>query len=520
MNNHNIILLTDSYKVSHHVQYPPNTTKIYSYFESRGGRHQEICFFGLQYFIKKYLLGTVVTEEKINEAKILYQNHFGPGTNVFNEEGWRYVLEKHHGKLPIKIKAVPEGTVLPYKNACMTVTNTDPKCFWLVNFLETLLVQVWYPMTVATNSREQKKTLLYFLEKTGDPNTIDFKLHDFGFRGVSSVESAGIGGAAHLTQFLGTDTIASLVVAKDYYNSECAGFSIPASEHSTMTSWGKDETESPGGELAAMKNMLTQYPTGLVACVSDSYNIWEAVNDKWGKSLKNLVMERNGTLVIRPDSGPPALVDLELLNKLGEVFGYTVNSKGYKELPPQVRIIQGDGIDYISLGMICQVLTDNDWSINNIAFGSGGGLLQKLDRDTQKCAFKCSYACVDGKEINVSKTPLHSPGKKSKAGKMTVNKRDNTIVTLCGSMRDKNDDMLETVFLNGSIIKEYSWEQIKENSKIKLENLDRDNINVNIAEIKMKYINSLNYVRDVDIMRKADNNYVEPYKLELPKSSS
>ena len=514
MDNNNIILLTDSYKVSHHVQYPPNTTKIYSYFESRGGRYQEICFFGLQYFIKKYLTGVVVTEDKINEAKELYKLHFGSNTNVFNEEGWRYILEKCDGKLPIEIKAVPEGTVLPYKNACMTVTNTDPKCFWLVNFLETLLVQVWYPMTVATNSREQKKTLLYFLEKTGDPNTIDFKLHDFGFRGVSSVESAGIGGAAHLTQFLGTDTIASLVVARNYYKCECAGFSIPASEHSTMTSWGKDETKSPGGEVAAMKNMLTQYPTGLVACVCDSYNIWDAIKEKLGDRLKTLVMEREGTLVIRPDSGPPALVDLELLNKLGEVFGYSINSKGYKELPPYVRIIQGDGIDYMSLGLICHILEDNKWSINNIAFGSGGGLLQKLNRDTQKCAFKCSYACVDGMEIDVSKTPIHSPDKKSKAGRMTVNRRNNTIVTLCGNMRDETDNILETVFLNGDIIKEYSWEQVKENSKIKIENLKNDNIKLNITNSVMKYINSLNYIRDVDVMKKADSSYIEPYPFE------
>ena len=514
-NIENIILLTDSYKVSHHVQYPPNTSTIYSYFESRGGRHKEICFFGLQYFLKRYLSGTVVTEEKINEAKELYQLHFGPGTNVFNEEGWRYILEKHQGKLPIEIKAVPEGTIMPYKNACMTVTNTDPKCYWLVNFLETLLVQVWYPMTVATNSREQKKTLLHFLDKTGDPKLIDFKLHDFGFRGVSSVETAGLGAAAHLTQFSGTDTVAGLVVARDYYGAKCAGFSIPASEHSTMTSWGMDEDNNPGGELAAMDNMLTQYPTGLVACVSDSYNIWTAVNEKWGEKLKEKVMEREGTLVIRPDSGPPALVDLELLNKLGEVFGYNLNNKNYKELPPQVRIIQGDGIDYQSLKLICQVLTDNDWSINNIAFGSGGGLLQKINRDTQKCAFKCSYACVDGKEIDVSKNPIHSSGKKSKAGKMTVNKRNNTIVTLCGNERDETDNILETVFLNGEIVKEFSWEDVLENSKINMENIKEisEEINSTSSKLVNDYVHSLTYPSDLKVMREADKDYTPPYKI-------
>jgi nicotinamide phosphoribosyltransferase len=169
MGMENILLLTDSYKVSHHVQYPPGTTTIYSYFEPRGGRHKEIVFFGLQYFVKRYLCGVVVTLEKIEEAKELYEAHFGPGTNVFNEDGWKYILEKHGGSLPVRISAVPEGTCLPYKNACMVVENTDPKCFWLVNFLETLLVQVWYPMTVATNSREQKKRCYIICIKLATP---------------------------------------------------------------------------------------------------------------------------------------------------------------------------------------------------------------------------------------------------------------------------------------------------------------------------------------------------------------
>ena len=153
----NLIFLTDSYKVSHHKQYPKGTEHVYSYFESRGGKFNEACFCGLQYLIKKYLCGKVVTQEMIDEATKLYEKHFGTNQNVFNREGWQYILDTHDGYLPIQIKAVPEGTILPVKNCCMTVENTDPKCFWLVNFVETLLVQVWYPMTVATNSREQKK---------------------------------------------------------------------------------------------------------------------------------------------------------------------------------------------------------------------------------------------------------------------------------------------------------------------------------------------------------------------------
>jgi len=515
----NIILLTDSYKVSHHVQYPPGTTTIYSYFEPRGGRHKEIVFFGLQYFVKRYLCGVVVTLEKIEEAKELYEAHFGPGTNVFNEDGWKYILEKHGGSLPVRISAVPEGTCLPYKNACMVVENTDPKCFWLVNFLETLLVQVWYPMTVATNSREQKKTLLHYLQKTGDPSpmNVGFKLHDFGFRGVSSVESAGIGDAAHLTQFLGTDTVAGLVVARDYYGEKCAGFSIPASEHSTMTSWGgpkATEDKSAGGELAAMRNMLEQYPKGLVAIVSDSYNIWEAASIKYGVDLKEMILAREGTMVVRPDSGPPALIDYSLLEKLGAAFSMERNEKGYKELPAQLRMIQGDGIDHESLAVICALLEDQGWSLNNIAFGSGGGLLQKMNRDTQQCAFKCSYACVNGKDIDVSKSPIHSSsGKASKAGRLTVNHRDGTIVTLCGEARDETDNIMEVIFENGTLVKEYSWSEIKTNSDIDMKKYEQwgPAVEARAQELFEQYKSSDKYQKDVEKMQVAEPDYKGPY---------
>mmetsp|Transcript_16143 Transcript_16143/g.37084 ORF Transcript_16143/g.37084 Transcript_16143/m.37084 type:complete len:285 (-) Transcript_16143:7-861(-) len=277
----NIILCSDSYKVSHYKQYPPGTEYVYSYFESRGCDREgwaSVCFFGLQYIIKRYLVGPVVTRAKIDEAFKLYSEHFGDGVNdrpdLFYKEGWEYILEAHGGKLPVKIKAVPEGMVCPVKTALLTVVNTDPKCYWLTNFLETLLVQVWYPISVCTNSRYQKLCIHKYLEDTGCtdwaiPGGAVFKLHDFGFRGVSSVESAAIGGCAHLVNFLGTDTVAAMQCARDYYGAEkAAGGSIPASEHSTITSWGVD------GEVDAMRNMLEQYPTGLVAFVSDFFHIF------------------------------------------------------------------------------------------------------------------------------------------------------------------------------------------------------------------------------------------------------
>ena len=222
-------------KTSHFKQYPPKTAHVYSYFESRGGLFDEICFFGLQYFIKRYLCGVVVTKEKIEQAAQLISAHMG-GEAAFNRAGWEHILRKHGGKLPISIKAVPEGTMVPVKNVLFTMVNTDPHCYWLTNYLETLLVEVWYPMTVCTNSRAQKKVLDHYFTATASPRAaFAFKLHDFGFRGVSSVESAAIGGAAHLVNFMGTDTMAGLICAREYYGEPCAGFSVAAAEHSTIT---------------------------------------------------------------------------------------------------------------------------------------------------------------------------------------------------------------------------------------------------------------------------------------------
>ena len=195
----NLLLRTDSYKFTHWKQYPPGTEQVYSYFESRGGKWPEVVFFGLQYYLKKYLEGPVVTRQAIDEAEEMVGRHFGDAS-LFNRRGWEYLLWVHGGRLPLRILAVPEGTPVPPHNVLMTVENTDPVCYWLPNYVETLLVQAWYGSTVATQSREMKKLVLKYLERTGDPSLIDFKVHDFGFRGVSSVESAGVGGAAHPAQ--------------------------------------------------------------------------------------------------------------------------------------------------------------------------------------------------------------------------------------------------------------------------------------------------------------------------------
>jgi nicotinamide phosphoribosyltransferase len=456
----NIMLLTDSYKATHWKQYPKGTTTVYSYLESRGGKFPKTKFFGLQYFLEKYLAGKVVTQEKIDQAKSFYDQHLGPG--LFNAAGWQHILDKHDGHLPVRIKAVPEGMVVPTSNVLVTIENTDPECFWLTNYLETLLLQVWYPTTVATLSLHMKEMILEYLEETGTPALIDFKLHDFGFRGVSSVESAGLGAAAHLTNFMGTDTLAGISLAQDHYKATMPGFSIPASEHSTITSWGRE------GEAAAMENMLDQYPTGLVACVSDSYDIIHACKTIWGKHLKDKVLARQGTLVVRPDSGEPTKVVVEVLNALGDAFGFTVNAKGFKVLPDQVRVIQGDGINFESLGDILLEMKRAGWSADNVAFGCGGALLQSLNRDTQKFAFKCSSVVVDGVERDVYKDPITDKGKRSKRGRLKLIKHRGwldfspTLETLLTvSEYGDGEDVMSVIFENGKLVKTYTFDEIR-----------------------------------------------------------
>lgn len=462
----NPLLLTDSYKMSHFKQYPPGIEHVYSYFESRGSDpafgFSEAVFFGLQYVLASFA-GAYFTAADIDDAERMCRLHFGNDRN-FNRDGWQHILEVHGGRLPVRIRAVPEGTVVPVRNCLMTIENTDRACYWLTNWLETQLVQVWYPTTVATQSREMKKTLLRSLRLSGDPATVNFRLHDFGCRGTSSLESAALGCAAHLVNFTGTDTLPGLGLVAQVYGDECAGTSVPASEHSTITSWGQQH------ELDAMRNMLDQYPEGTVACVSDSFDIFRACADYWGGALKDQVLERNGTLVIRPDSGDPATVLCQVLEILGAKFPVSVNSKGFKVLDPHVRVIQGDGIDFHSLGTILEAVTGRGWSADNLVFGSGGGLLQKLNRDTLKFAFKCSSVVVNGQSRDVFKRPVTDHGKQSKPGRLKL------VCDECGGATSyrtvpeasPGEDVLQTVFENGAVVRRTTFAEIRKRASLGL----------------------------------------------------
>lgn len=474
----NITLLTDSYKLNHWNQYPKDIEAVYSYFESRrGGQFEKTVFFGLQFLIKKHFLGKVVTREKIEEGATLAKAHFGSDT-LFNRAGWEYILEEHDGVLPVRIRAVPEGTPVSLNNVMMTVENLDPKCFWLTNYLETLLTHVWYSSVVATLSHHVKTKIKAYLDDTCDydeatkKTILGFMLHDFGYRGTSSNESAGIGGCSHLVNFLGTDTVIAMLYANKYYNAPLDGlaYSVPATEHSVMTSCG------PRGEEAVLDQLIEEYDQGILSVVSDSYNIERFVNE-YIRARKDKILNRKPNaigvckFVVRPDSlrykyDTPEDQMVWITEALWDIFGGTVNSKKKRVLNPKVGVLWGDGIDSAGIEKILKAVSDAGFSVESLVFGMGGGLLQKVNRDTQRSAFKCSAQLRGGKWLDIQKNPLDLT-KVSKAGRLALIRgdKDGDFHTVRDDGISDDDNYLKVVFENGKLVKEYSFDEVRMNAE-------------------------------------------------------
>ena len=454
----NRIIDTDSYKASHWLQYPPNTTRAFFYLESRGSDRNwnDTVFFGLQYILKRYF-ASPFTQEMVEEAREVITAHGLP----FNYAGWSRLVEKHEGRLPLRIRAVPEGSIVPLHNVLMTVETTDAEFAWLASWFETQLMRIWYAITVATQSYQIKKDVYkYLIESSDDPDgEILYKVHDFGARGVSSQETAAIGGAAHLINFLGTDTMAALLLHREFYHASMAGFSIPAAEHSTVTSWGRD------AEVESYRNLLRNFakPGALLAVVSDSWNIYNAVEHLWGEQLRQEVIDSGARIVIRPDSGDPVEVVSRVAALLGEKFGCQTNSKGFKVLN-NVRIIQGDGVSQDSVNNILAKLKSDGMSASNIAFGIGGSLLQKVNRDTMRFAYKCSAIVVDGRLREVYKEPVTDKKKFSKRGRLDLIKIGDEYQTVkmdSVEMSSMPNSALETVFEDGRVMVDDTLDAIR-----------------------------------------------------------
>lgn len=458
--NKNLILATDSYKASHYLQYPTGTQYINSYIEPRYSAIAEhVVHFGLQIFLKEYL-SKPFTQDDIEEAQEIFEAHGEP----FNRAGWQYILDKHGGYIPVKITAPPEGTIIPLQNVQVQVINTDPNVPWITSYMETAILRaVWYPSTVAAVSRKAKSIILGYLNDTcDDPQSqIAFKLHDFGARGCTCPEQAMIGGVAHLVNFMGTDTVEALIGARRYYDEPMAGFSIPAAEHSTIMTWHREEE--------AFENMINQFAGEgkLYAVVSDTNDIYHAVDKFWGVLLKEKVKSAGGTLVVRPDSGDPVVITERVISSLAKSFGFTTNSKGFKVLDPSVRVIQGDGVNLKAIDDILRNLKTKGFSAENIAFGMGAGLLQKVNRDSFGYAMKASAISKDGFWRDIRKNPASDPSKKSKAGILRLLRTGNSYTTTSEKgFIDNGVDVLTPVYENGDVLKTWSLAEVRANASL------------------------------------------------------
>lgn len=418
-----IITDTDSYKFSHYKQYPSNIVHVSSYIEARGvdakfPKTDELVYFGLQAWIKK-VLSKPITLTDIDRAEKIAAAHGEP----FNRAGWEIILHEYSGFLPITIESIDEGLVVPIGTPLVQVMNCDDRLPWLTSYIETSLLRaIWYPSTVATLSYTIKKMMAEYWKQSVDEVNLpglNFALHDFGARGASSEESAMLGGMGHLLSFNGTDTISAILGTMEYYNQvDMPAFSVPAAEHSTITSWSLER------ELEAYSNMIDQFggEGKIYSVVADSYDVYNAVENLIAGELLPKIKSRGGRFVIRPDSGDPLTVILKLLEILEKKLGseITVNSKGYKVLPNYFRILQGDGVNYYSIEDILSVVTSRGWSAENLVFGMGGALLQKVNRDSLKFAMKANAVMERGSIdwLPVSKNPVTDSGKKSKAGRI------------------------------------------------------------------------------------------------------
>lgn len=520
--NKNLLLMTDVYKIGHARYYKEGTTKVYSYLCARSTKKSDYAlFFGLQPYLK--MLEGKITQEDAEEFYLYWREILGTEAPSGIKEKIQSLVDL--GFIPLEIKAVPEGTVIDNKNVLATITNTVPGFHWTVGFFESLLLKVWAPTTVATLSYKYKKLATEYAVKTSDAEfLVPFLVHDFGYRGVSSEQTAEICGAAHLVSFTGSDNIPAIKFVKENYNAE--GFvagSVPASEHSIMCSYSQE------GEIDAFKRMLELNPTGLVSIVSDTYDFYNVMMN-FTETLREEILGRDGKLVFRPDSGDPLKIlcgsvrveksevplkrvteiiasdfeegycdtryfdydgkiyrigwntfedmivtaqEVELTPEqkgavriLDEKFGSTVNSKGFKELNPKVGLIYGDGMYYDRVKNIYDTLTAMGYATTNVVLGIGGLLLQQHNRDDLGFAIKATFAEINGEKVELFKDPVTDPGKRSHKGLMKLFKDGNGgYYTLDQQIQDEGGELV-TVFKNGKVVKEYNFSEIRERAKI------------------------------------------------------
>ncbi|MCH7604941.1 nicotinate phosphoribosyltransferase [Patescibacteria group bacterium] len=478
------LVYTDFYKTDHRRQYPKGTTEVYSNLTPRGTRIQginEVVVFGVQYFIKEYLIkrfneGFFNVPKDVAVAKYRRRLDNALGKDAV---GMEHIEALHDlGYLPIKIKALPEGTECPMRIPLLTIRNTKPEFFWVTNFLETVLCNVlWGPITSATIARKYRKILDGYAEATSDlPELVSWQGHDFSMRGLMGMEASMVSGGGHLLSFTGTDTIAAIDFLEEYYGAdsdkELIGGSVPATEHSVMCLGGEGESE-----IDTFRRLITEvYPSGIISIVSDTWDYWKVITEFLPK-LKDEIMARDGKVVIRPDSGDPTKIicgydqaktaghgdfrakgSIELM---WETFGGTMNSKGFKQLDSHIGLIYGDSITLDRCEDICAKLLKKGFASTNMVYGIGSYTYQHVTRDTFGFAMKATYGVVDGVVKNIYKDPVTDDGlKKSAKGLLKVN----SDLTLSEEVTPEEEDsgLLQQVFLDGKLTNEVTLSQIRD----------------------------------------------------------
>lgn len=486
----NPLTCIDFYKSGHRKQYPAGTNLVYSNFTPRSDKlaktgsmyDGKIVFFGLQYFIKSFLMDTFNTEffhkpkqEVINKYKRRLDNALGKGAVDVDH------IEALHdlGYLPVEIRALPEGSVVPIRCPVLTIHNTLPDFFWLTNYLESVMsCMLWQPTTSATTARQYRLLLDKYVEETGgDKFFVNFQAHDFSFRGMSGIESAAMSGAGHLLFFNGTDTVPAIDLLEDYYGAdsdkELIGCSVPATEHSVMCMGSKDS------EIETFRRLVTElYPSGIVSIVSDTWDLWKVL-DEYAPALKAEIEARDGKVVFRPDSGNP--VDIicgtyaigsgctefipsreGCLQVLWKHFGGTINDKGYKVLNPKVGLIYGDSITLERAEEILSRMKAMGFCSTNVVFGVGSFTYQYNTRDSYGFAMKATYGEIDWMPQIIFKDPITDSGiKKSARGVISVSKINGTYSWVDNFTDINQESEMKAVFKNGRLLKDWNWADIK-----------------------------------------------------------
>ena len=546
----NPLLLTDFYKISHYQQYPKGTEIVYSNLTARKSMIKgidKVVFFGLQYFIKKYLID-YFDEHFFKKDKESIINDYSRrirtslGADLPN---YKHIEDLHDlGYLPLEIKALPEGSLVNLRVPMLTIKNTKPEFFWLTNFIESFMSCVlWKPITSATIAHEYRKLLDKYAEETGMPKEfVQWQGHDFSFRGMSCLESAELSGMGHLLSFTGTDTIPAIDAVENYYyeNAEkyLIGGSVPATEHSVMCTGSKE------GEIDTFRRLITEtYPKGIVSIVSDTWDLWKVCTE-YLKELKDLVMSRDGKVVIRPDSGDPVdilcgvpiipaknveeagyilretewietphgelgdytpsgyfsidgkiikvVINIEwnrhdkqyyyidghsiqsagevtltpkekgVIELLWDIFGGTINDKGYKVLDPHIGVIYGDSITLDRAENICKRLAAKGFA-SQVVFGIGSYTYQYNTRDTFGMAIKATHAVVNGEPRDLQKSPVTDDGTKHSATGLLKVVKEGIEYKLINkvSPEEEKEGCLRTVFKDGLIFNTDTFEGLR-----------------------------------------------------------